>query len=191
MIKESFFKAEPCNFPKGLPVNAFTEDQISAVLKIVVDQTVKASCDILESVIQKTQSLSLGPDTSQALTPVGLRGHSARKPGASDISGAPPSNDDFSGIGYSFETLRTEKIAASPTSMDKPTCSSTYSRSEPVEFNVDSPVGQTLASLKSSAIKDKKKHSHNQRGQFALSSRGTGSRRNVTRSCKILKDARF
>ena len=39
LIKEHFQTNEPFNFPQGHPVIAFTEDQLSSVLKIVADDS--------------------------------------------------------------------------------------------------------------------------------------------------------
>ena len=168
---------------------ASTQDQISTGLNITADETVKASCNMLESVIRKTRGLSLGPNFRQALTPVGPRGHSIRKirgsisGQCSDTSGDVRSSDDFSSIGYSFENLKAEKVAAPPNAGEGPSCSYTYPRSDPVDFNADSPDRQTP--LKAEAIKDKRKLYSNQRGQFTTSSRGTRTHMTVTRSCKV------
>ena len=78
-----------------------------------------------------------------------------------------------------------------PTAEREASGSSSYPRSDAVEFNADSSGGQTLPSLKAETLKDKSKLPRNQRGRFTTSSRDAGTRRKVTRSCKIMNDAYF
>ena len=72
LIKEHFQTNEPFNFPQGHPVIAFTEDQLSSLLKIVADETVRASQDMLEGIIQKTTRLTLEASASTMTTPATL-----------------------------------------------------------------------------------------------------------------------
>ena len=74
LIKEHFQTNEPFNFPQGHPVIAFTEDQLSSVIKIVADETVRASQDMLEGIIQQTRRLTLEATTSNMATPKSLDG---------------------------------------------------------------------------------------------------------------------
>ena len=46
LIKEHFETSERFRFPPGHPVVAFTESQISAVMRVVADETARASYDI-------------------------------------------------------------------------------------------------------------------------------------------------
>ena len=94
LIKEHFQTNDPFNFPQGHPVIAFTEDQLSSVLKIVADETVRASQDMLEGIIQQTRRLTLEATTSNVATPTSLgagqhqRSRSATRGQLSDTSGA-------------------------------------------------------------------------------------------------------
>ena len=94
LIKEHFQTKEPFNFPQGHPVIAFTEDQLSSVLKIVADETVRASQDMLEGIIQKTRRLTLEATASTMATPASLgvgqhqRSRSTTPGQLSDTSGA-------------------------------------------------------------------------------------------------------
>ena len=54
-----------------------------------------------------------------------------------------------------------------------------------------SPGEQTLASLKAEAKKDRSKLSRDERGRFSQASTTRGTRREITRSCKIMKEAYF
>ena len=71
LIKEFFSNTERFDFPKGHPTVAFTEDQISSVLKVVADEAVKASCGVMEKLIQKTSELHLGTGPRQPCPLVG------------------------------------------------------------------------------------------------------------------------
>ena len=197
LIKEHFQTNEPFNFPQGHSVIAFTEDQLSSVLKIVADETVKASQDMLEGIIQRTRRLTLEATTSTMGTPTSLGARQLQRPRSatpdqlSDTSGAIQSDDEFSSIGYSFERPETEGIIAPPTASGGASCSYTDRRVETSHTAADSPDAQTLASLKAEAIKDQGKLPRSQRGRFSTSSRGKGTRRPITRSCKIMKEAYF
>ena len=53
LIKEFFTNAETFDFPKGHATIAFTENQISTVVKAVAEETVGTSCDMMEKLMQK------------------------------------------------------------------------------------------------------------------------------------------
>ena len=113
LIKVHFQTNEHFNFPQGHPVIAFTEEQFSSVLKIVADETVKSSQDMLEGIIQQTRRLTLEATTSNKATPTSLgdgqhqRSRSATPGQLSDTSGALQSDHEFSSIGYSYERPET------------------------------------------------------------------------------------
>ena len=197
LIKEFFSNAERFEFPKGHPTVAFTEDQISSVLKVVADEAVRASCGVMEKLIQKTSELHLGTGPRQPRSPgrsVSRSPHraSSRSSGRlSDTSGAIRSDDDFSNIGYSYEDLDIARIIVPPGAGERASCSRQDLQSNTEAFSADSPGGQTLASLKAEALYDQSKRARSKQKKSASSSRGTGTRRKVTRSCKIMKEAYF
>ena len=61
LIKEYFANAELSSLPRGHPVIAFTEDQISSVLKVVAEETVRTAHGALEDLIKRASELNLGP----------------------------------------------------------------------------------------------------------------------------------
>ena len=97
--------------------------------------------------------------------------------------------DDFSSIGYSYENAESGRTSAPLRAGDELTCSYEAHQSNTDTCDADSPRGRTLASLKAEAISDRCKR--NRQGCFSTSSRGGGTRRTVTRSCKIMKDVYF
>ena len=196
LIKEHFQTNETFVLPQGHPVITFTENQLSSVLKIVADEAVGASQDALERIIQKTRRLSLEAPVRPSASPAtagsrsSLRSRSTSPGLLSDTSGVLRSDEELSSIGYTYERADAQ-ISAPPRAADCATRGHPELQGEGVDTSVDSPGAQTLAALKAEAIKDKTKISHSQQGRFSTSSRGTGTRRKVTRSCKTMKEAYF
>ena len=199
LIKEYFANAELSSLPRGHPVIAFTEDQISSVLKVVAEETVRTAHGALEDLIKKASELNLGPGALQTLTSTKPRGLGKRRsrsatPGRfRDTSGAIQSDDDFSSIGYSFEAPSHDGIAPPPqrASTKRTSYSPVDSGSPTLEYCADSPGGQTLASLKAEGMQERSKRTTSKRGRQATSFASQGARRKVTRSCKIMKEAYF
>ena len=53
MLKEYFAKADPVELLRGHATIALTEDQISSVLRVVADETARASYDMLENLVYR------------------------------------------------------------------------------------------------------------------------------------------
>ena len=116
LIKEHFETSQNFRFPPGHPVVAFTESQISAVMRVVADETARASYDMLKNLVYRASRLSLASrsgSTKVAIQGSSMRGssvvtsagrnRSSSPEGYSDTSGALRSNDDLGSLGYSFE----------------------------------------------------------------------------------------
>ena len=152
---------------------------------------------MLEGIIQETRRLTLEATTSNMATPKSSdggqyqRSRSATPCQLSDTSGALQSDDEFSSLGYSYERPETETIIAPPKASEGATCSYADRGINTPLTTVDSPDAQTLASLKAEAMKDQGKLPRNQRGRFSSTSRGKRTRRQITRSCKLMKGAYF
>ena len=69
LIKEYFARTETVNLIQGHPTIAFSQDQISSVLRIVADETARASFDMLENLIQRANELRLDPKPSSKKAP--------------------------------------------------------------------------------------------------------------------------
>ena len=65
LMKELFSTAETFNLPKGHPVIAFSEEQISGVLKVVAEETARSTQDMMERLIKQASEMNLGPSGSQ------------------------------------------------------------------------------------------------------------------------------
>ena len=165
LIKEYFANAELSSLPRGHPVIAFTEDQISSVLNVVAEESVRTAHGALEDLIKRASELILGSGALQTLTSTEPRGLGKRRsrsatPGRfSDTSGATQSDDDFSSIGYSFEAPSHDGIAPPPqgASTKRTSYSPVDSGSLTLEYCADSPGGQTLASLKAEGMQERSK----------------------------------
>ena len=197
LIKEFFSETEPFNLPKGHPVIAFTEDQISTVLKVVAEETARTTQDAMERLISQVSELSIAPGSSGAQTTGRATGLGKRyRPSVcsgsySETSGAIQSDDDFSSFGYSFEGPETSKIADPPRAGTVASSRRDIQTAGPSVFEVGSTGEQTLASLKAEAMKDNGTRSRNRQGRFVQSATSQGTRRKVTRSGKIMKEAYF
>ena len=197
LIKVVFTNAETFVFPKGHPTVAFTEDQISSILKVVADETVRASCSAMENLIQKASELNLGSRSNRNVTPSRLDCRSTGRTGSvtsgylSDTRGAIRTDDDFSSIGYSYETEGMTPINLPPRGDDVPSCSYDAHQSDLANDGADSPGWQTLAALKAEALQDQDRITRRSRSKPTAGSSGSKDRRRVTRSCKIMKEACF
>ena len=169
---------------------------MSTVLKVEAEETARSTQSMLESIIRQASKLNLGPGVNES-TPLKVMGTGKTKRGSrvsgqySDTSGALRSDDEFSSIGYSFEGPEHQEVAALPVSTGRPSCSHVDPTSLQTSFIADSPGEQTLASLKAEARENRSKLSRNKRGRFTQASTTRGTRREITRSCKIMKEAYF
>ena len=167
LIKEFFAESEPFNLPKGHPVIAFTEDQISSVLKVVAEETARSIQDAMEKLISQVSALSVAPVSSQVQTAGKTPGSGKRYRGSigsgrySDTSGALQSDDEFSSIGYSFEDSKPSRIADPPRAGTVAERSHDGQTVSPSVFEVRSPGDQTQAAVKAEAIEDKEKRFRN------------------------------
>ena len=171
-------------------------------MRVVADETARASYDMLENLVQRASRLSLAsrPGStkvakqgssrrdSSVVTSAG-RNRSSSSEGYSDTSGALRSNDDLGSLGYSFEHSDLGAQPELPHSEPTPGCSQTDPQSPQSSFNVDSPGLQTLASLKREAVIDLQKRGkitkNRSKGQPGKSST---TRRRTSRTCKFMKE---
>ena len=203
LIKEYFAQNETVNWIQGHPTIAFSQDQISSALRIVADETARASYDMLENLIQRASELRLDPKPSSKKAPkktsttkssVGSfrcpNGAGYKSGGYSDTSSALRSDDNFASIGYSFEHSEPKIIASHPLVGPSTECGPSYLQS-PGILQADSPGSQTLTSLKLEAIKDHSQQSRSQQERFVPKAKTPGSRRKTTRPYRIIKEAYF
>ena len=177
MIKEYFAQNETFRLPPGNPAVVFTEGQIGSLLRVVADETARASYDMLENLIHRASRLSLTTEPvgsatnkkgskrrgSSVVTSMG-RDCDSSSGGHSDTSGAIRSDEDLGSLNYSYEHSDHEVITAPPPSLPQASCSRTDLESPLGSFNADSPSAQTLAALKQEAIRDRQQLGRNPQG---------------------------
>ena len=168
MIKEHFEKRERFRLSRGHPIVAFTESQISTIMRVVADETARASYDMLEKLVYRASRLSLAARPSgthsdkngssrrgsSVITRAG-RDQRSSTCGYSDTSGAIRSDEDLESIGYSFEHSESEARLDLPQTSSIPSCSRMDPGSPLTSFNADCSGLQTLAALKQEAINDR------------------------------------
>ena len=205
MIKEYFAQNETFRLPPGNPAVVFTEGQVGSLLRVVADETARASYDMLENLIHRAKRLSLAtvPDGSgttkkgpkrkgsSVITSWG-RDRDSSSEGYSDTSGAIGTDEDLGSLNYTYEDPDHEVITTPPLGVTQAGCSQTDLESPIGSFNADSPGAQTLAALKQEAIHDRQQLSRKPKGRFATTPRRSQEgRRKITRTCKVMKEAYF
>ena len=205
LIKECFAQNGSFRLPPGNPAVVFTGGQINNVLRVVADETARASYDMLETLIYRAIQLSL---TTEPVGKATNRKGSARRGssvvtswgrdldsssgGCSDTSGALRSDDGFASIGCSYEHSDPEVIAEPPLVSSKPGCSRIDLESPVGSLNADCPVAQTLAALRDEAIQDRQQRSRDPKERFVpAQGKGSSKRRKISRTSKVMKEAYF
>ena len=193
MIKEYFAQNETFRLPPGNPAVVFTEGQVGSLLRVVADETARASYDMLENLIYRANRLSLttepvGSATNKkgskrrgfsVVTSWG-RDRDSSSGGYSDTSGAIRIDEDLGSLNYTYEHSDHEVITAPPPSLPQASCSRKVLESPLGSFNADSPGTQTLAALKQEAIQDRQQLSRNPQGRFTTTPhRSQGGRRKM------------
>ena len=119
LINECFAETDPFFFHRGHPVIAFTEDQVSTVLKVVAEEAARSTQTMLEEIVKQASKLNLGLEGNRS-SPLTTTGTGKSKRGIagsvqySDSSEALRSDDEISRIGYSFEGPEHQEVAAPP-----------------------------------------------------------------------------
>ena len=203
LIKECFAKNESFRLHPGNPAVVFTEGQISNVLRVVADETARASYDMLENLIHRASRLSMTTEpvgkavnkkgstrrSSFVVTSWG-RDQDSSSGDCSDTSDALRSDDEFVSTGYSYDHSYTE--AELPPVSFKPGCSSADLESPMESLNADSPGAQTLAALKDEAIQGRQQRSRDPKGRYVpAQGKSSGKRRKISRTSKAMKEAYF
>ena len=162
IIKQCFEERNPTYLSPGHMTVAFNQDQISSILRIVADESARASYEMLNSVVVRASRLSLhsprgttsrkhmqeGPhpctDTdvgNDSVMTYDTRGGDSSPEFTSD----PESNRDF------------QSSVALPVPPTYPRENQLVQENSPVSFDCSSPGTETLAALRQEAIKEKEK----------------------------------
>ena len=194
-----FQEAIAIELPRGHPTIALNSEQVQSILRVVADESARASYAMMEDIIERARRLSLSnlparrPDqrdiseggsapTSDAET------YSDRETdrAGSFTSGALRTDDDSNSIGYSYEFPSPSLVNIAQPPQRRGPMQTDLASPEPQQF-ADSPGAHTLAALKEEARKDQP--SKGRKSKIPGKPRTT--RRKVTRSCKIMKEEYF
>ena len=198
LIRTYFEKTPSFNLPQGHPTVALNQEQIGHILRIVADETARASFEMLNSVVIRASQLSLSDSPSASKgpmhRPVSLRSCSTGSEGDLTSYGVEDSGRDVNSRGATSEGEFWSDIdpghcssRLSAVQIPSPPVASS-SRVDPAvtpnSATCESPGNQTLAELKQEAAKTKGK------GQKkpAPKVKPKNPRKAVARSSRILRD---
>ena len=162
LVNHYFQQASPFNLPKDHPTISLNSEQMKTILRVVADESARASYAMMEDIVIRASKLSLGrtsvgqknlPSNTSAGGSVYPSSEGETVPGnpfdreGSYTSGALHSDNDSNSISYSFERTPTSVIT-----VKKPPCRERNiemdSKSNEPQAATESPRAQTLASLK-------------------------------------------
>ena len=199
IINHYFREAATVELPRGHATLVLNADQVQSILRVVADESARASYAMMEDIIERARRLNLSSDTTNRYGPADPFGRrvtpSSEVDGFSDretdragssTSGALRSDDDSNSIGYRYERTPPSLIAISRPPQRYDTSHMDPSSSEP-HLQVASPGAQTLASLKEEALRDQQSKGRKPK----IPRKPCTQRRRVTRSCKIMKEEYF
>ena len=170
IIRKYFSETKPIFLPQGHPTIALTPDQIGHILRIVADESVKASFEMMDCIIRragelnlnsdrtlrapnKASAIGLDPEASDVETEVGSTRTAATR--YSEVSDVCPADDENNSIGYTYEY---PPSASSEVHINKPPlpgCSRSDLEAAGTSAGPDSPGAQTLAELKREVAREK------------------------------------
>ena len=198
LIRTYFEKTHSFSLPQGHPTISLNQEQIGHILRIVADETARASFEMLNSVVTRASQLSFRDSPTKRKTqmhrPMSVRSCTSGSEGdltsfgtddmGRDIdSRGATSGGDFWGdedAGNCSSRLSGIEVPSPPA----PGSSRTDLNGTPNSGACGSPGNQTLAELKQEASKAK----HKGRKRPPPKSKAKNPRRVVTRSSKILRD---
>ena len=199
IINHYFQEASTIELPRGHSTIALHSEQGQSVLRVVADESARASYDMMEVIIERARRFNLGnSSTRKPSQNASFIGGSAPTFDAETNSdgetgrtgsltrGALRTDDDSNSIGYTFERTSPSLVAVTqPPQRCEPRL--TDPSSSALQQLVDSSGAQTLAALKEEALTDRQ--SKGRRTKPPSMPRTT--RRRVTKSCQIMKEEYF
>ena len=161
IIKQCFEEVSPIRLDPGHPVVAFNQEQITSILRIVADESARASFEMLNSVVQRASRLNLGgnkPTTSRTRARSSSGPETDTDASCGSITTCGPRGTDSS-LGNSSDIESCQDFQSS-VSLPSPPVFVDPGQPDP-ETNQGSPFGsspgnQTLATVRREAIKEKK-----------------------------------
>ena len=182
IIKQCFTETNPICLDPGHPVVALNQEQITSILRIVADESARASFEMLNSVVQRASRLNLGSNTKSM----------AHRPTRS-VSGIDTDTDvgsvsaitfdphrDNSSIGFTSEAESHPDFQSSVTLPTPPTVGDAGlidpgSRTDSPA--ISSPGTQTLAAVRKEAINEQRQAGKRVTARVKTSGQGRPRRR--------------
>ena len=165
MIKQCFEETNPTYLSPGHPTVVFNQDQISSILRIVADESARASFEMLNSVVQRASRLNLrgspiasskgrrqtdiDPETDTDVGSESVMTYNTREG---------DSSPGFTSDAESRRDLQSSVSLPNPPSGSRET--QVELMSTQLSPDIPSPDRETLASLRQEAIREKGKDKH-------------------------------
>ena len=162
IIKQCFEETNPTYLSPGHMTVAFNQDQISSILRIVADESARASYEMLNSVFVRASRLSLHSPrgtTSRKHTQEGPHPGTDTDVGSDSVMTYDTRGGDSS-PGFTSDPETNRDFQSSVVLPVPPICpreKQLVQENSPVSFDCSSPGTETLAALRQEAIKEKEK----------------------------------
>ena len=182
IIKQCFTETNPICLDPGHPVVAFNQEQITSILRIVADESARASFEMLNSVVQRASRLNLGSNTkSMAHRPT----HSVSGIDTDTDVGSVSAitfdpNRDNSSIGFTSEAESHPDFQSSVTLPTPPTVGDAGLVNPGCRTDspaISSPGTQTLAAVRKEAINEQRQTGKRVTARIKTSGQGRPRRR--------------
>ena len=192
IIKQCFTQTNPICLDPGHPTVAFNQDQISRILRIVADESARASFEMLNSVVQRASRLNFGepPRTVSRSRAQSTLGPETDPDIGSDSVITYGSRRDDSSPGITSEVESRQDFQSSVSLPTPPAFTNAKQfdlQGHPESSAVPSPGAQTLATLKQEAMREKR----NQGKQKSTKSKTEGPARPRRRVGQITTEEYF
>ena len=166
IINHYFQEASTIELPRGHPTIALNSEQVQSILRVVADESARASYAMMEDIIERARRLSLSNLSNRRTDQRDIsEGGSAPTSDAetytdretdragSFTSGALRTDDDSNSIGYSYERPSPSLVNVAQPPQRREPMQTDLASPEPQQL-ADSPGAQTLAALNEEARKD-------------------------------------
>ena len=201
LVNHCLQHATAYSLPKDHLTISLNSEQMQTILRVVADESARASYAMMEDIVKRASRLTLGQGLEDqrnlhSNSSVGgsvypcsegetLPGDCTGREG-SVTSGALRSHNDSNSIGYSFERNPPSVIAIAKPPGGEKRLQEDPKSAEP-QTQTESPEAQTLASLKAEALKDQQSKGRKSK----VPKKPQTTRRRVTRACKRTKEENF
>ena len=192
IIKQCFTETNPICLDPGHPVIALNQDQITSILRIVADESARASFEMLSSVVERASRLNLGSPakTASRRRVPSMSGHDTDTDIGSDSIATYSTRRGGASSGMTSEAESQPDFQSSVAMPAPPTTASNQQvdlETDPHSPAVSSPGAQTLANVRQEAINEQRQA----RRQTSSRTRPRGQARLRRRIGRVMKEEYF